>query len=146
MAWIQETAGRDIRINLFGNASFRTIRAANPNAAIVVKAQEGFSDKNVTRDQGQVIIQNSFIRNSRDYGVWSEPARRLADDRDNTSFIESLIMQEKPNLAGTQAVRNLLDPNDSVVGGLLPGLVVQNNVLKKVVWAVSMSRVKIQFG
>ncbi len=85
----------------------------------------------MTRDQGQVIIQNSFIRNSRDYGVWSEPASRLADDRDTVGFIESFIMQSKPNLAGTQAVRNLLDPNDSVIGGLLPGFVVQNNVLEE---------------
>ena len=40
-------------------------------------------------------------------------------------------MQSKPNFVGTQAVRNLLDPNNSVAGGLLPGLVIQNNVLEE---------------
>lgn len=125
------TAGRDSRLNLFGNASFRTVVAANAAAEIRMIAHEGSSDKNVTRDQGQVIIQNSFVRKSRDYGVWSEPAGRLDDDRDDTSFVENLIMQSKPNLVGTQAVRNLLDPNNSVIGGLLPGIVIQNNVLEE---------------
>ncbi len=125
------TAGRDLRLHLFGNASFRTIQATQIGSAIQVQAHQGSSDKNVTRDQGQVIIQNSFIRESRDYGVWSEPARRLADDRDDLTGIESLIMQRIPNLVGQQAVRNLLDPNDSVIGGLVPGVVVQNNVLEE---------------
>ncbi len=120
-----------MRLHLFGNATYRTIQAQNVGSEIIVQSHEGSSDKNVTRDQGQVIIQNSFIRDSRDYGIWSEPARRLADDRDDLSFIEETIMQRVPNLVGTQAVRNLLDPNDSVLGGLVPGIVVQNNVLEE---------------
>ncbi|HUP80259.1 MAG TPA: hypothetical protein VM260_17020, partial [Pirellula sp.] len=46
------------------------------------------------------------------------------------SFTFSSI-QEKPALAGTQAVRNLLQPNNGVQGGLVPGIVVQNNVLEE---------------
>ncbi len=51
------------------------------------------------------------------------------DDISNT--FDATIMQSKPALAGTQAVRNLQQLNNSVVGGLLPGLVVQNNVLEE---------------
>ncbi len=40
-------------------------------------------------------------------------------------------MQEIPNLVGTQAARNLLQPNAGVQGGMLPGLVIQNNVLEE---------------
>ena len=40
-------------------------------------------------------------------------------------------MQEIPNLVGTQAVRNLSALNNGVQGGLLPGLLVQNNVLEE---------------
>ncbi len=125
------TAGRDNRINLFGNVSFRTIQATLQGSAISVTPHEGSSDKNVPRDQGQVLIQNSFIRNSRDYAVWSEPARRRADDRDDLTPVETGIIQRIPNLVGTQAVRNLLQNNDSVMGGLVPGVVVQNNVLEE---------------
>ena len=125
------TSGSDTRLNLFGNASFRSIQNTLPGSLIQVQSHEGSSDRNVTRDQGQVLIQNSFIRDSRDYGVWSEPARRLADDRDNLVGQEIGIMQTLPNLVGTQAVRNLLDPNDSVPGGLVPGVVIQNNILEE---------------
>ena len=129
------TVGQDSRLHLFGNASVRTVSAVNPLAQIQVQAHEGQSDRNVTRDQGQVLIQNSFIRKSRDYGIWSEPASRLADDRDTITaggfFGLGSIMQSKPNVVGTQAVRNLLVANDSVDGGLLPGLVIQNNILEE---------------
>jgi Bacterial Ig domain/Bacterial pre-peptidase C-terminal domain/Dockerin type I domain/GEVED domain len=124
--------GNAKKLNLFGNASLTTILAAQPAGEIQVIVHSGISDRNVRRDQAQVLIQNSFIRNSRDYGIWSEPSPRMLDPRDdisNTFF--DFLMQSKPNLVGTQAVRNLLEPNDSVQGGLLPGLVIQNNVLEE---------------
>ncbi len=124
------TAGKDNRIHLFGNASFRSISAAIPAGALVATEFFGTGDQNVTRDQGQIIIQNSFIRDSRDYGIWSEPAARLDDPRDDAGAL-STIMQSKPALVGTQAVRNLPTLNNSVDGGLLPGLVIQNNVLQE---------------
>ena len=77
-----EALGQDVGINLFGNASLRTISAANAAGEVQVVVHEGFSDRNITRDQAQLLIQNSFIRESRDYGVWSEPAARLQDPRD----------------------------------------------------------------
>lgn len=126
-------AGSDPRLSLFGNAIVSTVQAANPNGEVQVVFSQGRSDRNVTRDQGQVLIQNSFIRQSRDYGVWSEPAGRLQDPRDVVQIrsIEDFYRQNVPNLVGTQAPRNLLVANDSVQGGLLPGVVIQNNVLEE---------------
>ncbi|GAB5405863.1 MAG: hypothetical protein Aurels2KO_40940 [Aureliella sp.] len=128
------TAGTDERINLFGNALVQTVSAANAAGEVQVELGVGHSDSNITRQQSQFIVQNSFIRESRDYGVWSEPAARLFDPRDfDDSFLRDFTyeIQDKPNLVGTQAVRNLPTVNDDVEGGLLPGLVVQNNVLEE---------------
>ncbi len=136
-----EVTGTSVRaatLNLFGNAALATLQASNAAAAIRVVTHSGISDRNVRRDQAQLLIQNSSIRESRDYGIWSEPAKRLLDPRDDISgTIEDFIMQNKPGLVGTQAVRNLLEPNDSVQGGLLPGIVIQNNVLEEGGLAVS---------
>ncbi len=46
-------------------------------------------------------------------------------------FFNRSLIQDKPELAGTQAVRNLPVLNDGVQGGLLPGLVIENNVLEE---------------
>lgn len=120
----------DSRIHLFGIPLVRTISAGNPAGEVQVELHEGFSDENVRRHQGQVFIQNSVISDSRDYGVWSEAAKRLQDPRDLVGFERSII-QDVPAFAGTQAVRNLVVPNDGVQGGLLPGVVIQNNVLEE---------------
>lgn len=120
----------DSRIHLFGIPIVTTVQAANPAGEVAVQLHEGSSDQNVRRQQGQVLIQNSFIRDSRDYGIWSEAAQRLQDPRDLAGF-ERLIIQDLPAFAGTQAVRNLVVPNDDVQGGLLPGVVIQNNVLQE---------------
>ena len=140
---VSGTAGLDTRINLTGNAGFKTLIAANPAGRVTVVQFTGNSDQNVQRDQGQVIIQNNFIRESRDYGIWSEPAGRLVDPSEQagfsyTSFVSpsraslamGLIMQSMPALSGTQSVRNLPILNDDVEGGMLAGLVIQNNVLE----------------
>lgn len=130
---VSGNAGRDPKLNLFGNAIVRTVQAANAAAEVQVVFSQGRSDRNVTREQGQVLIQNSFIRQSRDYSVWSEPAARLQDPRDVVqlgSFV-NFYLQDVPNIVGTQAARNLLVANNSVQGGLLPGVVIQNNVLEE---------------
>ncbi|MBX3420874.1 MAG: tandem-95 repeat protein [Pirellulaceae bacterium] len=125
------TLGRDPRLNLFGNASVKIISSANLSGRIQIVETQGRSDRNVTREQGQVLIQNSFIRQSRDYGVWSEPAGRLLDPRDAITNARALLMQRKPAIVGTQAVRHLPVANDGAMGGLLPGVVIQNNVLEE---------------
>ena len=128
---VSGTSGRDPEINLHGPASFKSILSANPAGAVELILHEGISDSNARREQGQILIQNSFIRQPRDYGVWSEPAARLADPRDTLNSFTRSQMQEVPKLVGTQAVRNLSVLNDGVQGGMLPGLVIQNNVLEE---------------
>lgn len=130
---VSGTSGRDPQLSLFGNAIVKTVQAANSNGQVQVIFSQGRSDRNATREQGQVLIQNSFIRQSRDYGVFSEPAGRLQDPRDVVEFssFEDFYRQNIPNLVGTQAARNLLVSNDSVQGGLLPGVVIQNNLLEE---------------
>ncbi|MFN6162612.1 MAG: GEVED domain-containing protein [Planctomycetota bacterium] len=76
--------------------------------AVVAQLLEG--DRNVSRDQGQVLIENSRISNSSDFGIALN-----ADARDSVS--------QAPN-PGT--VRNLLTINDQ---RLIPGAVVINNEL-----------------
>ncbi|MEO8271841.1 MAG: hypothetical protein ABI557_19115, partial [Aureliella sp.] len=125
------TTGKDTKINLHGTAYFKSILAANPAGAVELVVYEGKSDSNARRQQGEVIVQNSYIRKPRDYGVWSEPAARLPDPRDTLDAFTRSQMQEIPNLVGTQAVRNLSVLNNGVQGGMLPGLVVQNNVLEE---------------
>jgi hypothetical protein len=133
------SAGRDTRLNLFGNATLTTLSLTNPAGEILVAFNEGSSDRNIRRHQGQILIQNSFVRQSRDYGIWSEAAGRLTDPRDvlaNQGFIGLFlrqIHQDRPDLGPSAAghVRNLPSLNDNVDGGLLPGVVIQNNILEE---------------
>ncbi|MBU6236831.1 MAG: hypothetical protein KGQ51_03315 [Planctomycetes bacterium] len=76
--------------------------------AVVSQLLEG--DRNITRDQGQVLIENSRISNSSDVGI-----SLSADARDAVS--------RAPNQG---SVRNLLTINDQ---RLIPGAVVMNNEL-----------------
>ncbi len=133
----------DVRVNLLGPAEFRSIQAANPLGRVLVVQHVGSSDRNVDRHQGQVVIQNNFIRNSRDYGVWAEPASRLKDPSEElgfeyTSFMVPLtgsiqlqnIMQALPALAGNTGCSKPPVLNDDVEGGMISGLVIQNNLLE----------------
>ncbi len=98
----------------------------------------GDSDQNTNRDQGQVLIQNNFIRNSRDYAVVSEAGSRLQDPRDLLSNIAGGFggagnaMSNIPALAGNSpgAVRNLREINDAQLGGFNTGVVISNNVME----------------
>ncbi|HBE71346.1 MAG TPA: hypothetical protein DDW52_24635, partial [Planctomycetaceae bacterium] len=128
------STGTDERINLFGNATFESLTVANPAGEVTAELFGGSSDQNIVRQQSQFSVTNSFIRESRDYGIWSEPAARELDPRDvnfDPFFGGFPELQDKPNLVGTQAMRNLPVANDGVQGGLLPGLLVENNVLEE---------------
>lgn len=124
-------AGDDATIHLHGNATVTNLSFADAAGELQITNFTGSSDRNIVRDQSQVIIQNSFIREPRDYGIWSEPAARLQDPRDFEFGIERTVIQDAPPLAGTQAVRNLPTLNDDVQGGLLPGLTIENNILEE---------------
>ena len=95
----------------------------------------GNSDQNTNRDQGQVLIQNNFIRYSRDYGVLTEAGTRLQDPRDligNIAPRMASAMSSIPALGSNAsgAVRNLREINDAQLGGISTGIVISNNVLE----------------
>ncbi|MFK7738454.1 MAG: tandem-95 repeat protein [Pirellulaceae bacterium] len=125
----------DARVHLFG-------RASGSFGKVGVQFHAGFSDQNTNRDQGQVIVQNNFIRHSRDYGIWTEPGQRQLDSRDLIANIEPSflggpsesddVMSNRPATGNTApgAVRNLLELNNSIIGGFNPGVIIQNNVLE----------------
>jgi len=79
----------------------------------------GFGDQNRFRDQGQVIIHSNFVINSRDFGIVADGGTRDVEPRLAAGFLE-------PH-AG--AARNLRELNNSPVGGLAPGAVIENNVI-----------------
>jgi hypothetical protein len=112
----------------------------------------GGGDLNVNRDQGQVVVSGNTIRQSRDYGVWSEAGLADYDPRDLvdtfsllgsfglSSLIDngsvrtgSAIIQSRPRLVGNSpgAVRNLQELNDDLIGGFNTGIVVTNNILEQ---------------
>ncbi|MEC8555201.1 MAG: Ig-like domain-containing protein [Planctomycetota bacterium] len=125
----EETApSTDARVHLYG-------RAAGEFGKLGVQYHSGSSDKNTLRDQGQVLISNNFIRHSRDYGVWTEHGQRSSDPRDNIGSIWPLAgssMSSRPATGNTAqgAIRNLGEPNNEVLGGFAPGIVVENNILE----------------
>ncbi|MEZ6135389.1 MAG: tandem-95 repeat protein [Pirellulaceae bacterium] len=128
-------------INLFGRASVVFSNAALNATNIVYHSGSG--DQNTNRDQGQVLVQNNFIRHSRDYGVWTEPGQKLQDPKDlinNIDFAQGMggtgrstdAMSNIPALGGNSpgAVRNLRELNDDLLGGFNTGIVITNNVLE----------------
>jgi large repetitive protein len=119
----------DAQINLFGQAS-------GDFGKVGVFVHSGYGDKNTLRDQGQVLIRDNFIRHSRDYGVWTEPGERFQDPRETLTNLTNIFgfstaMSNLPNLAGgTGAVRNLVEPNNTLLGGFHPGIIIANNILE----------------
>jgi hypothetical protein len=96
----------------------------------------GTGDRNTVRTQGQVIVENNQITEVRAIGIWSDPGARGVDPEDERSPLTD------PNSAGTNFVQtppvgnsqlggviNFPELNDSVEGGLAPGLVIQNNIV-----------------
>ncbi len=120
----------DSQINLFGSAS-------GEFGKVGFVVHSGYGDKNTARDQGQVLVRDNFIRYSRDYGVWTEPGERIQDSRETKEFLAGAspntdAISDIPNLvrSTTGAVRNLAEPNNTLLGGFNPGIVISNNVLE----------------
>jgi hypothetical protein len=67
---------------------------------------QGVSDRNIRREQSQVIIQNSYIRESRDYGIFSEAPARLQDPRD---VIDPLDFFDDRNSVSLQNIRSAVE-------------------------------------
>ncbi|MCA9137607.1 MAG: tandem-95 repeat protein [Planctomycetales bacterium] len=119
-------------------------RDADGNLLLPAILHNGSGDSNYLRTQGQVIIDSNTISDVRAIGIWSEPGIRDVDPEDirdnNFTFGNGvslpLIDGNHPFLqmppvgnAYPGYVRNLPSLNDSVLGGLAPGIVVSNNTI-----------------
>ena len=104
-------AGNDNRLNLYGNAVF--------SGNIPVTAHYGQGDTNLLREQGQVLVHSNYITDSLDWGILSEGGKRDAEPLVPVNFLQS----------HNAPVRNLLSVNNLPVGGLTPGVVIENNVI-----------------
>jgi len=134
----------DARVNLTGvvNGHFTEVRTTRDVPAVLdfttragggrnirlpAILHDGLGDSNVQRTQGQMIIDSNRISNVRGIGIWSEPARRQTDPRDNLAG--NFLVEPPVGLNHAGAVLNLPTLNDSVLGGLVPGVVIVNNII-----------------
>lgn len=115
----------------------------------------GKGDLNFERTQSQVIIDSNIISDVNAIGIWSEPGTRdvdLLDLRNDNeanptftgffAFNSDVTIVPHPYLdlapVGNTypgAVRNLPTRNDSVLGGLSPGVVIVNNTIDQAQFA-----------
>lgn len=140
----------DARVNLTGtvNGDFDAITSvteapatltATPRSGggrnIVMPAimHNGTGDSNTVRTQSQIIIDSNRISDSHGIGIWSEATPRLTDPRDGSSA----GFQTAPPIGNTGGgvAKNLPNLNDSVIGGLVPGVVVVNNIVDQAGYA-----------
>ena len=89
---------------------------------------DGLGDSNYERLQGVVIVEHNVISDVRGVGIWSEPGER---DTVPAHAAAAGFGEEAPPVGLSQpgAVINLPEENDSVLGGLAPGILIQNNTL-----------------
>lgn len=117
---------------------------------------DGVGDENYQRIQSAVIIENNVISDVQAMGVWSETGDRDVDPEDQRSaatlgFFGGIIFNpffnpffttgdpslnphpflQQPPVGNSYpgAARNLPTLNDSVLGGVAPGVVVRNNTV-----------------
>ena len=109
-----------------------------PNGTVILSAiyHDGVGDTNTLRTQGQVIVENNTITEVHAIGIWSDPGKRGVDPEDvftpetvglpiGNDFLQMPPVGNSP----LGAVLNLPRLNNSVEGGLAPGLVAQNNII-----------------
>ncbi|MEL6106099.1 MAG: peptidase, partial [Planctomycetota bacterium] len=130
-------------------------RDADGNLLIPAILHNGIGDSNFLRTQGQVIIDSNRISDVRAIGIWSEPGIRDIDPEDRRNFDDVFFNNffvnfndgiffggldliddnhaflEFPPVGNAYpgVARNLPTLNDSVEGGLAPGIVVTNNTI-----------------
>jgi hypothetical protein len=95
-------------LHLTGNAIVTV--SADIASSVLVTAHNKYGDQNHHRDQGQLIIRESSITDSSQFGIVADAATRGAT----------------PDLPGPGSVRNLHTINDE---GLVTGVVIMNNVI-----------------
>lgn len=149
------------KVNLFGNAIVSALDTSSnpivdssvtppiiapaPTSAFLITNSTN-SDQNVVRDQGQVLISNNTITQSRDFGIRSEPGSRTYDPRDtvdtfsvsgtlvdNGSISSGGLLQSRPPILSSSPgpARNLQQLNNSLEGGFATGVFVSNNILDR---------------
>ncbi|MCO8121426.1 tandem-95 repeat protein [Stieleria sp. TO1_6] len=116
----------------------------NGNLLLPAILHDGYGDSNYLRTQGQLILDSNKISDVRAIGIWSEPGIRDVDPEDirnefNGGIFGSFIplidgnhpFLQMPPVGNTYpgAARNLPTLNDSVLGGLAPGVVIANNTI-----------------
>ncbi len=128
----------DERLNLSGGSGemSSSVRFSPGTSNVTVDLHDGVGDENVLRTQGQVIVEHNEISDARGIGVWSEPGVRERNpnhERLSSEFFfpipHPLLIAPPVGNSTPGAVRNLPVLNDSVLGGLAPGIVIQNNTI-----------------
>ncbi|NND99399.1 MAG: peptidase, partial [Pirellulaceae bacterium] len=106
---------------------------ADGNLLIPAILHDGRGDGNFLRTQGQVIVEHNVISDVRGIGIWSEPGTRDVSPAHNLTdpYLEAVTLGN----SYPGAVRNLPTLNTSVLGGLAPGIVIQNNTIDQAEYA-----------
>ncbi|MFN0018362.1 MAG: choice-of-anchor L domain-containing protein [Pirellulaceae bacterium] len=102
--YLSRLGAYQLNISTYGATAFDDISNQNTFG-------EEFGDKNLFRDQGQVILQGNRVSNSSQFGIVIDNGTRVASDG---------------SLPHQGPVSNLREPN---VQGLVPGVVVTNNTI-----------------
>ncbi len=87
----------------------------------------GEGDVNFLRTQGQVIIDSNRISDVRGIGIWSEPAPRPEDARDQQ--VDNYLVAGPLGSTPSGVAMNLPVLNNSVPAGLVPSISVVNNII-----------------
>ena len=129
------------------NDALSTTLQTNAEGHLLMPAilHDGQGDSNYVRTQSQVIVDSNQISDVRSIGIWSQPGTRDLDPediRDGGPFGPlPLGMNAKPD--GSHPILqmpplgnaypgyaiNLPTLNESVIGGMAPGIVVSNNTI-----------------
>ena len=114
------------------------------NLTLPVIFHNGKGDFNFLRSQSQVLIEHNTISDVHAIGIWAEPGIRESDPQDIRRNPTGLFNPFSATTLGTPhslvqaapignphpgVARNLPTANDSVIGGLTPGVVVRNNTI-----------------
>ncbi|OUX51604.1 MAG: hypothetical protein CBE43_02735, partial [Rhodopirellula sp. TMED283] len=100
------------------------------NLLMPVILYNGLGDSNFERLQGVVIVEHNEISDVRGVGIWSEPGQRETVPAHVAAAAQRFGEEAPPvGLSHPGAVLNLPTTNDSVLGGLAPGILIQSNTL-----------------
>jgi hypothetical protein len=103
---------------------------ADGNLLMPAILYNGTGDSNFERLQGVVIVEHNEISDVRGVGIWSEPGQRETVPS-HVAVAAQRFGEDAPPVGLTHpgAVLNLPEINDSVLGGLAPGILIQSNTL-----------------